>query len=57
MSVGVTIPVFNNLRVYGNIQKSRLNTENQDLNLALTKNTLLKNIQQAITDVEAAKSQ
>jgi outer membrane protein len=56
LSVGITVPVFNNLRVYGNIQKSRINVLNQELNLAQTKNTLLKNIQQAVTDVEAAKA-
>ncbi len=55
ISVGLAIPIFNNLRVYGYIEKSRINTLNQDLNLLQTKNTLLKNIQQAITDVEAAK--
>jgi outer membrane protein len=56
VSLSLTVPIFNNLRVYGNVKKSRLNILNQDLNLAQTKNSLLKNIQQAITDVEAAKS-
>jgi outer membrane protein len=56
VSLGLTIPLFNNLKVYGNVQKSRINTVNQDLSLAQTKNTLLKNIQQAITDEGAAKA-
>lgn len=56
ISLGVSVPLFNNLRVAGNIQKSRINTLNQDYNYSLTKNTLLKNIQQAITDVESAKA-
>ena len=55
VSLGLTIPLFNNFRVYGNIQRSKLNIQNQDLNLAQTRNVLLKSIQQAITDVEAAK--
>ncbi len=56
ISLGVSVPLFNNLRVSGNIQKSRINSLNQDYNYNLTKNTLLKNIQQAITDVESAKA-
>ncbi|MCX6188073.1 MAG: TolC family protein [Bacteroidetes bacterium] len=56
ISLSLTIPIFNNLRVSGNIQKSKINVLNQGLNLTQTKNSLLKNIQQAIADVEAAKA-
>ncbi len=56
VTLGVTVPIFNNLKIYGSVQKSRINLMNQELNLLQTKNTLLKSIQQAIADVEAAKA-
>lgn len=56
MQLSLSVPIFNNLRVNSNIQKSKINIENQNLNLSIAKSNLLKGIQQAITDVEAAKA-
>jgi len=56
VSFGLAVPIFNNLKVYGSVQKAKYNIYNQELNIEQVKNNLLKSIQQAVTDVEAAKA-
>ncbi|MBN1252156.1 MAG: TolC family protein [Bacteroidales bacterium] len=46
-SIGLSIPIFNNLQVKTNITNSRLNVENSKYQLQLAKNNLYKDIQQA----------
>ncbi len=45
--VGISIPIFNNLQTKTNVINSKLNYENAQLQLELTKNNLYKEIQQA----------
>jgi outer membrane protein len=56
VQLSLSVPIFNNLRTYGNTKKAEIAMMNQELNLASAKNNLLKSIQQAVTDADAAKA-
>ncbi len=45
--IGISIPIFNNLQVKTNVVNSKINYENAQLQLELSKNNLYKEIQQA----------
>ncbi|MFI5148784.1 MAG: TolC family protein [Bacteroidia bacterium] len=55
-SVGfsLTVPIFNGLQTYSNVERARLQVKNADLNLQIQKLQLRKTIQQAYADAHAA---
>ena len=54
VGVSMTIPIFNGWQVNTNIRNTRLNLQNQQYQLELTRATLYKEIQQAHADALAA---
>ncbi len=54
IGIGISIPLFNNLRITTNISQSKLAAQNAEYNLQLAKNQLRKDIQQAYSDAQAA---
>ena len=52
--VGLNIPIFNGWQVQTNIKNTKLNLQNYQYQLQLTKNTLYKEIQQAHADAVAS---
>lgn len=54
ISIGVSIPIFNNFSVKNRISQSKLNIENSKYQLDLAKNQLFKDIQSARNSAEAA---
>ena len=52
--IGISIPIFNGYQVSTNVQKSKIYLDAVDLNLAIEKNTLRKNIESAYADAIAA---
>jgi outer membrane protein len=57
VSVGLSIPIFNGWQVQTNVKNARLNLQNYQYELQLTRNTLYKEIQQAHADAVAALKQ
>lgn len=55
VSMGLSIPIFNQWRVNTNISNARLNVMSSELSLETTKMDLYKNIQQAYADAVAAQ--
>jgi len=55
-SVGfsLTVPIFNGLQTYSNVERAKLQLKNADLNLQIQKLQLRKTIQQAYADAHAA---
>lgn len=51
----LSIPIFNGYRIGASINKAKIATESARLNLDLAKNNLMKNIQQAVADLNAAR--
>lgn len=51
---GLSIPIFNNLRTNTSIKNARLNVKNRETELQLTRQNLLKEIQQAYNDAVAS---
>lgn len=56
LSIRLNIPIFNNYQVRRSISQSRINIENAEYELQLSKNQLYKSIQQAHSDALAAYS-
>ena len=54
IGVGLNIPIFNGWQVQTGIKNSKLNVQNYQYQLQLTKNTLYKEIQQAYADAVAS---
>lgn len=54
MGFGLSIPIFNNLRTNTSIKNARLNVKNKETELQLTRQNLLKEIQQAYNDAVAS---
>jgi len=54
ISVGLSIPIFNGWQVQTGIKNAKLNVQNYQYMLLLTKNTLYKEIQQAHADAVAS---
>lgn len=54
MGFGLSIPIFNNLRTNTSIKNARLNVKNRETELQLTRQNLLKEIQQAYNDAVAS---
>lgn len=50
----LNIPIFNGLNTHSNIQRSKINVENAQLELAATRNQLLQNVQSDFFDMLAA---
>jgi outer membrane protein len=50
----LNIPIFNGYQVNAGVKKAKLNALNAEYNLQLTKNQLLKNIEQAYADAQGA---
>lgn len=57
IGVGLNIPIFNGWQVQTGIKNAKLNVQNYQYQLQLTKNTLYKEIQQAHADAVAAMKQ
>ena len=57
LGVGLNIPIFNGWQVQTGVNNARLNVQNYQYQLQLTKNTLYKEIQQAHADAVAALKQ
>ena len=57
VSFNLSIPIFNNYQAKTSIAKSKINFQSSQLDLISTKNTLRKNIEQAYTDLLAAKKE
>ncbi len=57
VGVGLSIPIFNGWQVQTNVKNAKLNQQNYQYQLQLTKNTLYKEIQQAHADAVAALKQ
>ena len=53
-TIGLNIPIFNNLQVKTRITNSKINVENSEYQLQLAKNNLYKDIQQARNSAYAA---
>ena len=56
LSLGVSIPIFNNLQATGNYKSQLVTYENARLELKNKENGVIKKIQQAYLDVKAAKA-
>ena len=54
LMLGLSIPIFNGYQVSSYIKQTKINMENESLNLQLEKNRLRKNIEQAYADALAA---
>ncbi len=54
VGVGLSIPIFNGWQVQTNVKNAKLNLQNYQYQLQLTKNTLYKEIQQSHADAVAA---
>jgi outer membrane protein len=52
--VQVTVPIFNRFQVSTNVERAKIQRENADLNADLARQQLMKNIQQAWADAQAA---
>ncbi len=57
VSVGLSIPIFNGWQVQTNVKNAKLNLQDYQYQLQLTKNTLYKEIQKAHADAVAALKQ
>jgi outer membrane protein len=57
VGVGLNIPIFNGWRVQTSVKNAKLNLQNYQYQLQLTRNTLYKEIQQAYADAVAARKQ
>jgi outer membrane protein len=55
VSLGLSVPIFNNLMVNSNISNARINVMSRELTLETTKMDLYKSIQQALTNAIAAR--
>lgn len=54
LSFNLSVPIFNNRQVKSNIEKSKINIQNAQLNEQFTKNQLRKTIEQSYTDYTTA---
>lgn len=50
----ISVPIFNNRQTWAAIQRSQIAESQADINLQLTRQTLLKNISQAVADYQSA---
>ncbi|HAF28545.1 MAG TPA: hypothetical protein DCG75_05810 [Bacteroidales bacterium] len=57
ISFSLSVPIFNHFETKTSIEKSKINFYNSQLDLLNTKNNLRKNIEQAYTDLLAAKKE
>ncbi|AKQ45517.1 hypothetical protein TH63_07445 [Rufibacter radiotolerans] len=55
VGINLNIPILNNLRTRNNVQLSRINLRNAELNAAIAKNQLKQDIAQAYTDALGAQ--
>jgi len=56
IGVSVNIPIFNRFRIMNNVQVSKINIRNSELNYEQAELTLFNNLQQAHQDLKAAQS-
>lgn len=54
LGFGLSIPIFNNLKTNSSIKNARLSIRQSELELEITRQNLLKEIQQAANDVQAS---
>ncbi len=57
VSLNLSVPIFNNYQTKTSIERSKINLQNSKLEIINTQNTLRKNIEQAYTDLLAAKKE
>jgi outer membrane protein len=57
-SVGFSlqVPIFNNLRAKGAVQRAKINTQVAQINVSKAQQTLYKNVQQAVMEMNAAQN-
>lgn len=54
IGLNLTVPIFNGLSIKTNVAKAKIEQQKAELDLALTKNQLRKNVQQAYSDAIAS---